>query len=163
MATASSFCPLEAVESFLVAKVRIGERRCCGDIVTWPLRVQGRVWTRMTQTWNHHDVILAVWHYQPRSHLHSNQRQCCSHHLSSLSQSLWHCSPMVTVPVARHRDHKKAEAVQKHNERFTKDSFLSLLFCQFSCPIPDNRSCRQNRTGRERSRKLDSDATGQVI
>ena len=29
---ASSFCPFAPVESFLVAKVSIGERRCCGDI-----------------------------------------------------------------------------------------------------------------------------------
>ena len=29
---ASSFCPFAPVESFLVAKVGIGERRCCGDV-----------------------------------------------------------------------------------------------------------------------------------
>ena len=45
---ASSFChgPFAPVESFMVAKVSIRERRCCGDIdraVTCPLLAQGRV------------------------------------------------------------------------------------------------------------------------
>ena len=31
-AASSSFCPFAPVESFLVAKVSIGESRCCGDI-----------------------------------------------------------------------------------------------------------------------------------
>ena len=29
---AASSCPFARVESFLVAKVSIGERRCCGDV-----------------------------------------------------------------------------------------------------------------------------------
>ena len=40
------------------------------------------------------------------------------------------------VPIQRRlallRYYKKAEAVQKHDERFTNDTFLSLLLCSFS-------------------------------
>ena len=42
----SSFCPFAPVESFLVAKVGIGEGRCWGDIdrvVTWSLLAQGTI------------------------------------------------------------------------------------------------------------------------
>ena len=49
---ASSFYPFAPVESILVAKVSIGERRCCWDIdrvVTWPLLAQGRVRTRVSR------------------------------------------------------------------------------------------------------------------
>ena len=62
---ASSFCPFAPVQSFLVAKVSIGERRCCGDIdrvVTSPLLAQDRVRTRVSRVSSHDSSIKSLFH-----------------------------------------------------------------------------------------------------
>ena len=175
------------VESSLVAKISIWERRRCGDInrvVTWPGLLSGRVRTRVSRVLRrsrsrsyHCATTIAqsklrgilykkkaassfVILRQSRERLASTSVDIdrgvtwplLAHGrvLRALPSNVARRRPVMGSPQARDGPcqgpmifnnckiqllgesspkHKKAEAVQKHCERYTNDTFLPLLLC----------------------------------